>query len=71
MTAMAGSDIYLPGAQSVEMAHQGKMGHSALYHNNHDGTFTDVRTKQELRLRVGRRALQSATTTTTVGPICS
>ena len=38
-------DIYLTGAQSVEMARQGKMGQSALYHNNHDGTFTDVSDK--------------------------
>ncbi len=38
-------DIYLTGAQSVEMARQGKMGRSALYHNNHDGTFTDVSDK--------------------------
>jgi hypothetical protein len=38
-------DIYLTGAQSVEMAREGKMGRSALYHNNHDGTFTDVSDK--------------------------
>lgn len=35
-------DIYFTNAQSVEMALQGKKARSALYHNNHDGTFTDV-----------------------------
>src|SRR5216683_2777734 len=35
-------DIYFTNAQSVEMALAGKKARSALYHNNHDGTFTDV-----------------------------
>lgn len=35
-------DIYFTNAQSVEMALAGKKTRSALYHNNHDGTFTDV-----------------------------
>jgi hypothetical protein len=35
-------DIYFTNAQSVEMALEGKKARSALYHNNHDGTFTDV-----------------------------
>jgi hypothetical protein len=35
-------DIYMTNAPSVEMALEGKPAHSALYHNNHDGTFTDV-----------------------------
>ena len=35
-------DIYFTNAQSVEMAIAGKKARSALYHNNHDGTFTDV-----------------------------
>ena len=35
-------DIYFTNAQSVEMAQAGKKARSALYHNNHDGTFTDV-----------------------------
>lgn len=35
-------DIYFTNAQSVEMALAGKKAQSALYHNNHDGTFTDV-----------------------------
>lgn len=35
-------DIYFTGAQNVEMALHGVKARSALYHNNHDGTFTDV-----------------------------
>jgi hypothetical protein len=35
-------DIYFTGAQSVEMAQHGQKARSALFHNNHDGTFTDV-----------------------------
>ncbi len=38
-------DIYFTNAQSVEMALTGKKARSALYHNNHDGTFTDVTEK--------------------------
>jgi enediyne biosynthesis protein E4 len=38
-------DIYFTNAQSVEMALAGKKSKSALYHNNHDGTFTDVTEK--------------------------
>ena len=38
-------DIYFTNAQSVEMALSGKKSRSALYHNNHDGTFTDVTDK--------------------------
>ena len=38
-------DIYFTNAQSVEMALAGKKARSALYHNNHDGTFTDVADK--------------------------
>lgn len=38
-------DIYFSNAQSVEMALAGKKSRSALYHNNHDGTFTDVTDK--------------------------
>jgi hypothetical protein len=38
-------DIYFTNAQSVEMALAGKKAKSALYHNNHDGTFTDVTDK--------------------------
>jgi hypothetical protein len=38
-------DIYFTNAQNVEMALHGKKARSALYHNNHDGTFTDVSEK--------------------------
>jgi len=38
-------DIYFTNAQSVEMAQRGVKARSALYHNNHDGTFTDVTDK--------------------------
>ena len=38
-------DIYFTNAQTVEMAKQGVKARSALYHNNHDGTFTDVTDK--------------------------
>src|SRR6266581_3223607 len=35
-------DIYFTNAQSVDMALHGRKARSALYRNNHDGTFTDV-----------------------------
>jgi len=38
-------DIYFTNAQSVEMALHGQKARSILYHNNHDGTFTDVTDK--------------------------
>jgi hypothetical protein len=38
-------DIYFTNAPSVEMALAGKKAKAALYHNNHDGTFTDVTAK--------------------------
>jgi enediyne biosynthesis protein E4 len=38
-------DIYFTNAQTVEMAKRGVKARSALYHNNHDGTFTDVTDK--------------------------
>jgi len=38
-------DIYFTNAPSVEMALHGKKARSALYHNNRDGTFTDVTDK--------------------------
>jgi len=38
-------DIYFTNAQTVEMARKGIKARSALYHNNHDGTFTDVTDK--------------------------
>ena len=38
-------DIYFTNAQTVETARQGIKARSALYHNNHDGTFSDVTDK--------------------------
>src|ERR1039457_6020405 len=38
-------DIYFTNAPTVAMALQGKTSLGALYHNNHDGTFTDVTAK--------------------------
>jgi hypothetical protein len=38
-------DIYFTNAQSVEMALHGVKARSALYHNNRNGTFTDVAEK--------------------------
>jgi hypothetical protein len=38
-------DIYFTNAQSAEMALHGVKARSALYHNNRDGTFTDVTDK--------------------------
>jgi hypothetical protein len=38
-------DIYFTNAPSVEMALAGKKAKAALYHNNRDGTFTDVTDK--------------------------
>src|SRR5205085_5273002 len=35
-------DIYFTNAPTVEMALRGEKARSALYHNNRDGTFTDV-----------------------------
>jgi hypothetical protein len=38
-------DIYFTNAPTVAMAIKGQSSKSALYHNNHDGTFTDVTAK--------------------------
>ena len=38
-------DIYFTNAPTVEMQLKGETARSALYHNNHDGTFTDVTDK--------------------------
>jgi enediyne biosynthesis protein E4 len=35
-------DIYFTNSPSVDMTLKGQKSRSALYHNNHDGTFTDV-----------------------------
>ena len=41
-------DIYFTNAPTVAMAVKGLTSKSALYHNNHDGTFTDVTAKAGL-----------------------
>ena len=38
-------DIYFTNSPTVNMAINGQKSRSALYHNNHDGTFTDVTDK--------------------------
>jgi enediyne biosynthesis protein E4 len=38
-------DIYFTNAPTLEMAQKGEKARSALYRNNHDGTFTDVTDK--------------------------
>jgi enediyne biosynthesis protein E4 len=41
-------DIYFTNAPTVDMAVKGQTARGALYHNNHDGTFTDVTDKAGL-----------------------
>ena len=41
-------DIYFTNAPTVEMAIKGQQSQGILYHNNHDGTFTDVTAKSGL-----------------------
>jgi enediyne biosynthesis protein E4 len=41
-------DIYFTNAPTIEMALKGEKARGALYHNNHDGTFTDVTDKAGL-----------------------
>ena len=38
-------DIYFTNAPTVAMSLKGQKAKGALYHNNHDGTFTDVTDK--------------------------
>ncbi len=38
-------DLYFTNAPTVEMSLKGEKAAGALYHNNHDGTFTDVAAK--------------------------
>jgi enediyne biosynthesis protein E4 len=38
-------DIYFTNAPGIDMALSGRKARSALFHNNHDGTFTDVTEK--------------------------
>jgi hypothetical protein len=41
-------DIFFTNAPTVAMATKGEKAYGALYHNNHDGTFTDVTAKARL-----------------------
>lgn len=41
-------DVYFTNAPTIQMAVEGKTVLGALYHNNHDGTFTDVTQKSGL-----------------------
>ncbi len=41
-------DIYFTNAPTIDMALKGQTSLGALYHNNHDGTFTDVTAKSGL-----------------------
>lgn len=41
-------DIYFTNAPTVEQAIKGERAPSALYHNNHDGTFTDMTAKADV-----------------------
>lgn len=38
-------DIYFTNSPTIDMMHRGLRARSALYRNNHDGTFTDVTAK--------------------------
>jgi hypothetical protein len=42
-------DIYFTNAPTVKMALRGEKSYGALYHNNHDGSFTDVTAKSGLK----------------------
>ena len=41
-------DIYFTNAPTVEMALKDQKSRGALYHNNHDGTFSDLTDKSGL-----------------------
>ena len=45
-------DIYFTNAPTVDMAIKGQKSRGALYHNNHDGTFTDVTEKSGIDIAV-------------------
>jgi len=44
-------DIYFTNAPTVQMAIKGEKSLGMLYHNNHDGTFTDVTAKSGLNTK--------------------
>jgi hypothetical protein len=61
-------DIYFTNAPTLEMALKREKARSALYHNNHDGTFSDVTEKAGIATPVGQWEEQLVTTTMTAGP---
>ena len=61
-------DIFFTNAPTVEMATKGVTSPGALYHNNHDGTFTDATAKAGLNSACFGMAALWATITTTAGP---
>ena len=46
-------DIFFTNAPTVEMTLKGQTANGALFHNNHDGTFTDVTAKAKLHACFG------------------
>ena len=61
-------DIYLVGGAAIpSLVKTGPEYWNRLYHNNQDGTFTDVTEKLAWRAPDMEAAWRSATTTTTVG----
>jgi hypothetical protein len=60
-------DICFTNAQSVEMAKSGQKARSALFHNNHTGTFTDVTDQAGVGYPCWANGVSVATTTTTAG----
>ena len=64
-------DIFLVNGSTLEDVRSGKCHPGKLYHNNHDGTFTDPASRPESRIAAGASASPSATTTTTGGKTCT
>ena len=62
-------DIFLVNGSTLEGFPPGKAPTNHLYHNNHDGTFTDV--TAQAGLAAGARACAWGITTTTAGRICT
>ena len=60
-------DVYLANSPTVATAANPASAPSALWRNNHDGTFVDVTERAGVGGRDGRWAWRRATTTTTAG----
>jgi hypothetical protein len=61
-------DLYFTNAPTVDMAIKGQTARGALYHNNHDGTFTDETEKAGLVTPCFAMGAPSVITTMTAGP---